>query len=128
MTFDRDSIERIISFGLVGLLNAAFGYGLYALFVYLGTLPDLALLAATIIGVIFNFFTTGRLVFLNRDNGHFTRFAATYVFVYTLNVLALRGVMSVGLDPLAAQAVLVPFSVIGTHAIMRAFVFRKVRK
>lgn len=128
MTTDRAAIERIIRFGVVGLLNTAFGYGLYALFVYLGTLPEVALLGATIIGVIFNFFTTGRLVFRNSDNGLFTRFAATYATIYAVNAVALRGVISAGLDPFAAQAVLVPFSVIGTYALMRAFVFREVSK
>lgn len=128
MTIDRASIKRILRFGAVGVLNTAFGYGLYALFVHLGALPELALLVATIIGVIFNFFTTGRLVFRNSDNGLFIRFAAAYASIYVLNALALRGLVSAGLGPFAAQAVLVPFSVAGTFAIMRAFVFREVSK
>jgi putative flippase GtrA len=128
MTADRAAIKRIIRFGVVGLLNTAFGYGLYVLLVYLGTLPELALLGATIIGVIFNFFTTGRLVFRNSDNGLFARFAAAYASIYVLNALALRGAISVGLGPFAAQALLLPFSVVGTFAIMRAFVFPEVSK
>ena len=128
MTPDRAAIERIIRFCVVGLLNTAFGYGLYALFVYLGTLPELALLVATIIGVIFNFFTTGRLVFRNSDNRLFMRFAAGYTAIYVLNALALRGAISAGLGPLVAQAILLPFSVVGAFAIMRAFVFREVSK
>ena len=128
MTLDRATIERLIRFLAVGILNTAFGYGLYALFVYLGALPELALLVATIIGVIFNFFTTGRLVFRNSDNGLFIRFAAAYASIYVLNALALRGLVGAGLGPFVAQAILVPFSVVGTFAIMRAFVFREVRK
>ena len=128
MTLDRATIERLIRFLAVGVINTSFGYGLYALLVYLGALPELALLVATIIGVIFNFFTTGRLVFRNSDNRLFIRFAAAYASIYVLNALALRGLVSAGLGPFVAQAVLVPFSVVGTFAIMRAFVFREVSK
>ena len=128
MKVERASIERLVRFGAVGVLNTAFGYGLYALFVHLGVLPELALLVATIIGVIFNFFTTGRLVFRNSDNGLFIRFAAAYASIYVLNALALRGLLGAGLGPFIAQAMLVPFSVIGTFAIMRAFVFREISK
>jgi putative flippase GtrA len=78
--------------------------------------------------VIFNFFTTGRLVFRNSDNGLFIRFAAAYASIYVLNALALRGLLGAGLGPFIAQAMLVPFSVIGTFAIMRAFVFREISK
>lgn len=128
MTTDRAAIKRLIRFGVVGLLNTAFGYALYALFVYLATLPELALLGATIIGVVFNFFTTGRLVFHNSDNGLFTRFAAAYASIYVLNALALRGAIGAGLSPFAAQALLLPCCVVGTFAIMRAFVFWEVSK
>lgn len=125
---ERASIERVLRFVAVGVLNTAFGYGLYALFVYLGVLPELALLVATIIGVIFNFFTTGRMVFRNSDNGLFIRFAAAYACIYVLNAVALRVLLGTGFGPFLAQAVLVPCSVIGTFAIMRAFVFREISK
>lgn len=128
MSLDRTTIERLARFVAVGVLNTAFGYGLYALFVYLGAWPELALLVATVLGVLFNFFTTGRLVFRNSDNALFIRFAAAYAGIYVLNALALRGFVSAGLGPFAAQAMLVPFSVGASFAIMRAFVFREVSK
>ena len=128
MTAGRADIARIARFVAVGVLNTLFGYGLYALLVSLGALPELALLFATIAGVIFNFFTTGRLVFRNSKNGLFMRFAAAYGFIYVLNALALRGLINSGFAPLTAQAALLPFSVAGTYVMMRRFVFREVSK
>lgn len=118
------NLWRFIRFAAVGVLNSAFGYGLYALFVCLGVLPELALFLATVLGVIFNFFTTGRLVFRNADSRLFPRFLAAYGIIYICNAVALRILVNLGLGPLVAQALITPLSVVATFTIMRAFVFR----
>ncbi len=112
----------------VGVLNSAFGYGLYSILIYLETIPELALLVATVLGVIFNFFTTGRLAFKNSDNSLFFRFAAVYVVIYICNATALRILVNFGIDPLVAQAALMPLSVIATFVIMRAFAFKDAKQ
>jgi putative flippase GtrA len=50
-----------VRFLAVGVLNTAFGYALFALLVWAGVWYPAA--ASTIGGMIFNFNTTGRLVF-----------------------------------------------------------------
>lgn len=123
-----DTLKKLwqfIRFAAVGVLNSAFGYGLYALFVYLGVPPELALFLATVLGVIFNFVTTGRLVFRNADSRLFLRFAGAYGVIYICNAVALRFLVNFGLGPLVAQALLMPLSVVATFAIMQAFVFRE---
>lgn len=119
------NLWQFIRFAAVGVLNSAFGYGLYALFVYLGVLPELALFLATVLGVIFNFFTTGRLVFRNADSRLFFQFVAAYGVIYICNAVALRILVNFDLGALVAQALLMPLSVVATFAIMRAFVFRE---
>ena len=121
-------IARLIRFVAIGILNSAFGYGLYAVLVYVGLIPEIALLAATVLGVVFNFFTTGRVVFKSDENRLFSRFAAAYAIIYICNAAALRLLVNAGVDPLVAQAVLMPLSVIAAFAIMRAFVFREASK
>jgi putative flippase GtrA len=49
-------------FLLVGVLNTIFGYFLYGTLILIGLDYKLAVLLATILGVLFNFQTTGRLV------------------------------------------------------------------
>ena len=50
--------KRFMRFILIGIPNTAFGYSLYALLIFLGLRYDLAILIATILGVLFNFKTT----------------------------------------------------------------------
>lgn len=121
-------IVRLIRFIAVGILNSAFGYGLYAILIRVGIIPEIALLVATMLGVIFNFATTARLVFRSSDNRLFFRFVAVYAVIYVCNAIALRILVNSGINPFTAQAMLMPLSVIGTFAIMRAFVFQEASK
>lgn len=109
----------------VGVLNTLFGYGVFSLLVWLGLLPEIALLISTVVGVLFNFTTTGTLVFRNTDRGLFLRFALVYVSIYLLNAGALRGLLWLGMSPFLGQATIVPFSVVLTFLAMRRFVFRE---
>jgi putative flippase GtrA len=54
--------HRFVRFLLVGVLNTIFGYFLYGTLILIGLDYKLAVLLATILGVLFNFQTTGRLV------------------------------------------------------------------
>ena len=82
--------QRVRRFLAVGLLNTLFGYAVYAGLVFIG-LPYLAaLLLATIIGVTFNYFSFGRMVF-KADGGWFVfgKFIVSYVIVYVINAVLL---------------------------------------
>jgi len=77
---------RLIRFVLVGVLNTIFGYGLYCIFIYFGLATEVAVLLSTVLGVLFNFKTTGSFVFKNKDNRLIFRFIASYVLTYFVNV------------------------------------------
>ncbi len=94
----------ILRFGMVGLLNAGFGYGVFALLLRTGIWPCVALVGAATAGVAFNFQTSRRLVF--RSRGHALRFVAVYALVLALNWAALLGLRGCGLSDLVAQALL----------------------
>ncbi|NCQ92050.1 MAG: hypothetical protein GPI94_15420 [Microcystis aeruginosa LG13-03] len=55
--------HRFVRFLLVGVLNTIFGYSLFAVLILIGLNYKYAVLIGTIQGVLFNFQTTGRLVF-----------------------------------------------------------------
>ncbi|WP_084442217.1 GtrA family protein [Termitidicoccus mucosus] len=57
---------RLIKFLLVGVLNTLVGYGLFCFFVFTGLHYSFAVLIATILGVLFNFQSTRKLVFNDR--------------------------------------------------------------
>jgi len=82
--------RRFIKFLVVGVLNTAFGYSLFAFFLFIGLHYVLASLLGTIIGILFNFKTTGRLVFDSSDNTLISRFFGVYTFIYIFNIIMLR--------------------------------------
>ncbi len=114
---------QFLRFLLVGAVNTAFGYGVFALLVWL-TLPyPLAIALATVAGVAFNFQSTGRLVFGGAPRSRLARFAGVYAVVYLLNVLAVAGLLRLGLGVYVANAVvMLPLALIA-YMLQRSLVF-----
>lgn len=79
-----------VKFILVGVLNTAFGYMAYALLLFLGLHYTLAVVLSTIAGVLFNFKTTGTIVFKNNNNKLIFKFVAVYAITTTLGIIILR--------------------------------------
>jgi len=48
---------------VVGIGNTVFGYSIFMLFLYIGLHYSVAVLLSTIIGILFNFYMYGRVVF-----------------------------------------------------------------
>ncbi len=114
---------RFVKFLLVGVLNTLFGYAVFALFVYLGFHYSLASLLSTILGVLFNFRTTGRLVFDNRNNFLLWRFAMAYTVVYGCNVGLLRMMDGYSVNMYVAGAVVVFPLALLSYFLNKRFVF-----
>ena len=81
---------RLLRFLVVGAINTIFSYIVYAILILAGAHYSLATLISTVLGIIFNFFTTGRIVFRNMDNKRFISFVLVYAFTYLVNILLLR--------------------------------------
>ena len=118
--------RQLISFLLVGILNTAFGYGLFALFIYIGLYYPLAVLLSTILGVLFNFKTIGKLVFGSSDNGLILRFALVYVITYFLNIFFLWLFKWLGFDNMYINGfvLLIPLAAV-SFLLNKFFVFRR---
>lgn len=96
---------RLVRFLVIGAVNTAFSYVIYALLVLIGLHYSLATLISTILGIIFNFFTTGRIVFRNMDNRRIIRFILVYALTYLVNVLFLKWLVDgLSMDKLLAGA------------------------
>jgi len=123
----RSKINLIARFIGVGLLNTAVGYGIYAILILL-TVPYLAaLLMATVMGVIFNYFSIGRLVFKSRGGRIvFVKFIAAYGVVYAINAASLDVLIKhFQFNPYIGQALCVPLSVIISWLLMNNWVYKK---
>ena len=95
-----------VKFILVGILNTAFGYGAFALLMYTGLHYSAAVVLSTIAGILFNFKTTGVLVFKNKDNSLIFKFIAVYTLVCITGIIILRlaqiGLVSTGICAVTA--------------------------
>ncbi|MBA2656786.1 MAG: GtrA family protein [Tatlockia sp.] len=78
--------QQLIRYLFVGMLNTFFSYGCYASFIYMGLSYPLALFYATVLGIFFNFKTTGKLVFKNTNNQLVFKFISVYLAMYFLNM------------------------------------------
>lgn len=85
------TVRQFLVFLIVGSINTVFGYSIFCLFIFLKMHYVLASLLATIMGIIFNFRTTGRIVFKSMDNTLFLRFLWVYVALYLINISLIKG-------------------------------------
>ncbi len=116
---------RLLKFFLVGGLNTLFGYSVYSLFIYIGLHYSIASLLSTVLGVLFNFKTTGMLVFKSRDNRLIFKFVGVYVVVYVVNVGLLKALHSFGVDLYLSGAILVLPLAMLSYVLLKKFVFKE---
>lgn len=117
----RHQFSRFLA---VGLLNTLFGYGCFALLLYLGLHYAWALLFATVAGVLFNFKTVGGIVFRSKDNRLIVRFVAVYAVVYVVNLMGLKALSIAGIDMYyGAAALILPMAMLA-YLMNKRFVFQ----
>lgn len=119
----RAANRRFARFLCVGALNTAFGYGVFAALILIGASSGPALAASTTAGVLFNYLTTGRLVFGRRGLGRLPAFVGVYALIWLVNVAALRSLEGWDMSPLAAQALLTPPMVVFSYLLNKLIVF-----
>lgn len=115
---------QVVSFLAVGVLNTGFGYVIFAAGVLAGLSSGIALAIAMVIGVVFNFFTLGRLVFGSRDPTRLPRFVGVYALTYVVNLMLLGLWEGAGVGSLLGQLACLPVTVSLTFVLMRFLVFR----
>lgn len=127
--FLRHIQNKFIRFVFVGGLNTAFGLSIYWLLIFVGVSYIWATLIGHILGVIFNFFTTGNLVFENKDKRLIFRFVLNYVVIYFINI----GINRFSQDYISSNTYL--SGIIATFAssifsffLMKYFVYRSNEK
>ena len=140
--------NKFLRFIFVGALNTVFGYLIFLLLIWTGLHYSIALLLSQILGVLFNYKTTGYLVFQNKSNNLIIKFFIVYGVIYLINLLELYLLNGSGLyeyilsckslqfinnlpinqnklgDAIGQAIVIIPNSVIGFF-LNKIFVFKK---
>lgn len=122
---DRATRRQFVRFIAVGLLNTGFGYLVFSVCVLAGVPPMPSLVLTYLLGVPFNFMTTGMLVFDNHRHVLFWRFVVAYGVIYFFNVASYHLlVAAVGAGPLLAQAICLPAVAVFAFILFKVHVFR----
>jgi putative flippase GtrA len=115
--------HRFVNFLLVGGFNTTFGFSVFSLFVWMGIPYAWAIAMSTIVGVLFNFQTLGRLVFKDSDWRRIGRFTAVYLALYAINVGGVALLKHFGMNVYLANAIVVgPLAILG-YVLQKNFVF-----
>ena len=115
--------RRFVRFLLVGGLNTAFAYAVYAFFLMVGLGYALANFLSLITGILFSFKTQGTLVFNNTAHGLFIRFVICWLIIYLCNIGFIRQMLIFGLNAYAAGALALPFIAVLSYLLQKYLVF-----
>ena len=115
---------KFARFMVVGLLNTAFSYFLFAILIKFEVAYPLAIGVATIMGIIFNFQTTGRIVFGNAESSKMRRFTLVYAGIYCLNILGVALLLLLEFNIYLANAVIIVPLALLTYSLQQKFVFQ----
>lgn len=128
MAFQRLIPNKFIRFLFVGGLNTAFGVGVYCLAIFIGLPYFVATLLSNVLGVLFNFVTTGNIVFENGDPRLIFRFVICYIVVYFVNTAIVHFLIFSGLnDYWAGILATIPTALFSFFAL-KTFVYRNPKR
>ena len=119
----RELVREWFRFLAVGVVNTGFSFGLYSLFIYMGAGYLIASLASMAGGIAFNYLTTGTLVFRERGDGSFLRFAGCYAVVLAFSVTCLEILDAMGSNPYLSGLVVAVPSAMLSFVLLRIFAF-----
>ncbi len=117
-------LADIIRFYQAAALNAAFGFGLYSVFVYAGMNLFVAQIVAHCIGVAFNYVTYSQYAFRGSAPAKL-RFLGAYAINYVVGLLALLLTSSFIASPYLAMAVAIVIATVINFVALKYGVFTK---
>jgi putative flippase GtrA len=118
---------RFLRFLAIGALNTAFGFTVYALLLRADVHYTAAAAVSTVLGVFFNFLTTGRLVFGVSRASALPRFVCVYGLLYLANILGITMLKQAGASNLLGGfLMLAPIATLG-YCLNARFVFGGTR-
>lgn len=119
------NLRRFLLFLVAGGINTLFGYGTFALLIWLGAGNTLAVVLGTAAGILFNYNTIGR-VFAARGLSRLPHFVGIYAVIMVANAALLHLLTQAGLGAYLAEALVVAALAPCSFLAMRSFVFTPV--
>lgn len=117
--------NQFIRFIIASGINTIFGFLAFSLFIFLGFRYPIAILFATICGILFNFQTIGRFVFSSKNNLLIFQFVGVYLVTYILMTAGVGILIHIGMSAYLSGAILVIPIGITSFLLNKRFVFKK---
>lgn len=108
---------------IVGGVNTLFSFAVYSICIVTGMALWLALLAGTLSGTVFNFFSTGGYVFRELSLTRFPRFVICYLLVYGINIMMIEVISIWVSSKILSQAIMIFPLALFSYFLMARFVF-----
>jgi len=119
--------EKIFfKFLFTGVLNTIFSYTFFAFLIFLKIDIYASLFISTIIGIIFNYFTFGNLVFKAKQNfSNFIKFIIVYFLSFIINTYLLNlGLEYFDNNAFIVQLISLPFVVLFNWTLINYWVYK----
>lgn len=117
-------LAHLVRYGLIGLLNTALSYGLYAGLLLLGLDYRVASFLSLASGIIWSFATMGRFVFAANLRGKFSRYLLVWVLLYLLNIGLIGALLKFGINAYWGGFIAAVPCIAAAYALQRFYVFR----
>lgn len=119
----RHEWARLLRYYQAGLLNTAFGYGLYAALIVMGLNPYIAQIIAHTGGAMFNYVTYSKFAF--RDGqASLVRYMGAYAAQYLLSLGVLAAGITMGASPYLAGLISIIIVSAINYFLLKIFVYR----
>lgn len=117
--------QQAMLFILTGIINTLFGLFIYNLILFIGFNYFYALTIATVLGILFNFKSIGSIVFKVNQNDLIVKFVAVYIFLYCLNLIAIKLLIELQINAhMAGLITIIPAAAI-SFLLNKYWVFKK---
>ncbi|WP_272992533.1 GtrA family protein [Porticoccus hydrocarbonoclasticus] len=117
-----------IRFLIVGILNTAFSYSVYAAFISISVSVEIASLTSLITGIAFSYLTQSKVVFKHHSVRSLLKFISAWTLIYLLYLALIKIFIGLGASSyMAGGAAIVPITA-SSFVIMKYIVFRGAKK
>jgi putative flippase GtrA len=114
---------QVLRYYQAGIVNTLFGFGCYALLVWLGMDMFLAQLISHTAGTLFNYLTYSSYTF-KKEAGSLGRFVLSYAVNYLLSLSSLWALSQIVTSPYASGLLSIVVVSVINFVILKCFVFR----
>ena len=108
----------------MGGLNTLFGFLIYSLFALTEMATWSVLLISNLIGMLFNFFTTGGIVFFDTSISKMPRFVFCYITIYFIYLVLINWLEPILHGRIIAMALIILPMTVLSYIMLKIFVYK----